>query len=112
VVESFVEGDTPSTKAALATLRAVTEAKRVLVVLPFDDEQNWLSLRNLPDVHLLESGQLNTYDVLVADEVVFTSAALDEFLGRPATTVEVTEAAGEADDETDVEDETGEEDAE
>ena len=54
---------------------------KVLVVLAEDDEINWISLRNLPTVHLLASGQLNTYDVLVADEVVFTAAALDEFLG-------------------------------
>jgi large subunit ribosomal protein L4 len=86
VVETFVEGEAPSTKAAVKVLRAVTEARRVLVVLPSDDEMNWLSLRNVASVHLLESGQLNTYDVLIADDVVFTRAALDEFLGvsRPA----------------------------
>jgi large subunit ribosomal protein L4 len=84
VVESFVDAETPSTKAALATLAAVTESTKVLVVLTADDEMNWLSLRNLPTVHLLEAGQLNTYDVLVADEVVFTTEALDEFLGVPA----------------------------
>ncbi|MFY1673330.1 50S ribosomal protein L4 [Plantactinospora sp. WMMB334] len=81
VVETFVTGEQPSTKAALAVLRRVTEAKRVLVVLSSTDEQNWLSLRNEPRVHLLEAGQLNTYDVLVADDVVFTREALDEFLG-------------------------------
>jgi large subunit ribosomal protein L4 len=85
VVESFVDGDTPSTKAALATLTALTEAKRVLVVLSVEDELNWLSLRNLPNVHLLEASQLNTYDVLLADQVVFTGAALDEFLGVPTS---------------------------
>jgi large subunit ribosomal protein L4 len=84
VIESFVDGDTPSTKAALAALRAVTESRKVLVVLGVEDELNWLSLRNVPTVHLLEAGQLNTYDVLVADEVVFTTEALDEFLGVPA----------------------------
>jgi large subunit ribosomal protein L4 len=83
VVESFVDGDTPSTKAALATLTAVAESTKVLVVLAATDELNWLSLRNVPTVHLLEAGQLNTYDVLVADEVVFTAEALDEFLGVP-----------------------------
>jgi large subunit ribosomal protein L4 len=62
----------------------VTDAKRVLVVLGRDDELNWRSLRNEPRVHLLEAGQLNTYDVLVADDVVFTKEALDEFLGGPA----------------------------
>ena len=82
VVSGFVEGETPSTKAALAALKAVVaEAKRVLVVLGEDDELNWVSLRNLPQVHLLEAGQLNTYDVLVSDEVVFTADALNDFLG-------------------------------
>jgi large subunit ribosomal protein L4 len=80
VVESFVDGERPSTKAALATLRAVTGSNKVLVVLAGQDELNWLSLRNLPTVHLLEAGQLNTYDVLVANEIVFTAEALDQFL--------------------------------
>jgi large subunit ribosomal protein L4 len=82
VVEAFVTGDRPSTKAALATLRKATGSTKVLVVLSSTDEINWLSLRNEPTVHLIESGQLNTYDVLVADEVVFTTDALDEFLGH------------------------------
>jgi large subunit ribosomal protein L4 len=81
VVEAFVTGDRPSTKAALATLRKATGSTKVLVVLSSADEINWLSLRNEPTVHLIEAGQLNTYDVLVADEVVFTKDALDEFLG-------------------------------
>lgn len=88
VVEAFVTGDKPSTKAALATLRAATQATRVLVVLSAEDELNWVSLRNEPSVHLIEAGQLNTYDVLVADDVVFTKEALDEFLGVPAQTEE------------------------
>ena len=84
VVSTFVDGDAPKTKAALATLQSVTQAKRVLVVLDRDDTLSWVSLRNLPQVHLLEAGQLNTYDVLVADEVVFTEAALAEFVSGPA----------------------------
>jgi large subunit ribosomal protein L4 len=84
VVEGFVTGDQPSTKAALATLRKATESRKVLVVLSSLDELNWLSLRNEPTVHLIEPGQLNTYDVLVADDVVFTRDALDEFLGTSA----------------------------
>jgi large subunit ribosomal protein L4 len=80
VVSAFVEGDAPKTKTALATLGAITQAKRVLVVLDREDVLNWVSLRNLPQVHLIEAGQLNTYDVLVADEVVFTEAALAEFV--------------------------------
>ncbi|MFI5839839.1 50S ribosomal protein L4 [Catenuloplanes sp. NPDC051500] len=81
VVEAFVSGEAPSTKAALATLRKVTEETKVLVVLTSEDELNWLSLRNEPTVHLLEVGQLNTYDVLNALAVVFTKDALDEFTG-------------------------------
>jgi large subunit ribosomal protein L4 len=88
VVEAFVSGDKPSTKAAIATLRKATEARKVLVVLSSTDELNWLSLRNESTVHLIEAGQLNTYDVLVADEVVFTKEALDEFLGGPDETGE------------------------
>jgi large subunit ribosomal protein L4 len=88
VVESFVEGETPRTKDALKTLRAITEAPRVLVVLTRDDEVGWLSLRNVPEVHLIAADQLNTYDVLVSDDVIFTRAALDEFLGRSASTQE------------------------
>ncbi|MGY1641685.1 50S ribosomal protein L4 [Geodermatophilus sp. SYSU D00703] len=85
VVSTFVDGDAPKTKAALATLEAITTAKRVLVVLDREDVLNWVSLRNLPQVHLIEAGQLNTYDVLVSDEVVFTEAALAEFVAGPAT---------------------------
>jgi large subunit ribosomal protein L4 len=88
VVSTFVDGETPKTKAALATLAKVADAGRVLVVLGREDEVNWLSLRNVPEVHLLSADQLNTYDVLVADEVVFTADALDEFLGVPAATAE------------------------
>jgi large subunit ribosomal protein L4 len=84
VVEAFIAGETPSTKAAVATLRKVTESTKVLVVLSSTDELNWVSLRNEPTVHLIEAGQLNTYDVLVANEIVFTKEALDEFLGVPA----------------------------
>jgi large subunit ribosomal protein L4 len=85
VVESFVDGDTPKTRAAMARLKAATEAVRVLVVLSRDDEPAWLSLRNVNEVHLLAADQLNTYDVLVADDVVFTKEALEEFLGVPAS---------------------------
>jgi large subunit ribosomal protein L4 len=83
VVESFVDNDTPHTKTALATLKAITEARRVLVVLSPTDANNWLSLRNVAEVHLLAADQLNTYDVLVSDEVIFTKEALEEFLGVP-----------------------------
>ena len=84
VVSAFVDGDAPKTKAALATLNAITQAKRVLIVLDRDDVLNWVSLRNVPQVHLIEAGQLNTYDVLISDEVVFTETALAEYVAGPA----------------------------
>jgi large subunit ribosomal protein L4 len=83
VVSALVDGDTPSTKAAAATLAKVSGARRVLVVAERNDELTWKSLRNVPSVHLLEPGQLNTYDVLVSDDVVFTQGALDAFLAGP-----------------------------
>jgi large subunit ribosomal protein L4 len=82
VVSSFADGDTPSTRTARTALQAVTDARKVLVVLDRDDVAGWKSLRNVPSVHLLDEGQLNTYDVLVSDDVVFTRAALDAFLAR------------------------------
>jgi large subunit ribosomal protein L4 len=85
VVEAFVGGEKPSTKAAMATLAKTTESTKVLVVLSDTDDMSWMSLRNVPSVHLIEAGQLNTYDVLVAEAVVFTTEALGEFLGVPAT---------------------------
>lgn len=84
VVSSLVEGDAPSTKQALAVLAAVTETRKVLVALHRTEDVAWLSLRNAADVHVLTVDQLNAYDVLVADEIVFTSAALDAFVAGPA----------------------------
>jgi large subunit ribosomal protein L4 len=84
VVPSLVEGDAPSTKAAAAKLAEVTSAKNILVVAERSDELTWKSLRNVAAVHVLEPGQLNTYDVLISDDVVFTQGALDAFLAGPA----------------------------
>jgi large subunit ribosomal protein L4 len=83
VVDRLVEGDVPSTKSAVALLKGVTEHKNVLVVLQRTDEVSYKSLRNVPTVHLLEVGQLNTYDVLVNDAVVFTQGAYDQFVAGP-----------------------------
>ena len=77
VVDTIVDADSPSTKAAAAALASLTERPRPLVVLTRADEVNAKSLRNLPDVHVLVADQLNAYDVLCADDVVFTSAALE-----------------------------------
>src|ERR1700728_2242201 len=84
VVTSFVEDEVPRTKDALAVLNKVTDGavRNVLVVTGHDDELSWKSLRNVPFVHLLAEDQLNTYDVLASDYVVFTKAALDAFVER------------------------------
>ena len=84
VVTSFVEGDVPKTREALAVLSTVTDGadRNILVVTLRDDELTWKSLRNVPAVHLLAEDQLNTYDVLVSDHVVFTEAALSAFVER------------------------------
>ena len=82
VITEFVTTGTPSTKAALAALRHLTDRDKVLVVTTREDELTVRSLRNLPETRLLPADQLNTYDVLATDDVVFTADALDAFLGR------------------------------
>jgi large subunit ribosomal protein L4 len=82
VVESLVSGDLPSTKTALAALRGlVADRASFLVVLERSDALTWLSLRNAVEVHIVAVDQLNTYDVLDADDVVFTRGAYDAFVG-------------------------------
>ncbi|ACZ84086.1 50S ribosomal protein L4 [Streptosporangium roseum] len=82
VVSALVQGETPKTKAALESLRKITQTRSVLVVVDEGDELTWLSLRNAPEVHLLDAGQLNTYDVLCYDDVVFTQEAYDQVVTR------------------------------
>ena len=86
VVTALFEGDKPSTKTALAALRAIVEDRQALVVLERGNELTALSLRNVPEVHVLWADQLNTYDVLDADDIVFTQAALESFLGTKEET--------------------------
>ena len=80
VLSSLVEGDTPSTKTAWAAITGLSERPNFLVVLDRADEVGLKSLRNIPEVHVLFADQLNTYDVLCADDVVFTQAALDAYV--------------------------------
>ena len=86
VVTALFEGEKPSTKVALAALRAIVEDRQALVVLERGNELTALSLRNVPEVHVLWADQLNTYDVLDADDIVFTQAALESFLGTKEET--------------------------
>lgn len=86
VISEIVSGDTPSTKAAIAALTAVAgDLSKVLVVLDRFEDVAWLSLRNVSTVHALAVDQLNTYDVLANDKVVFTSAALAAFVAGPGS---------------------------
>ena len=84
IVTSFIEGDVPSTKTAVAVLDTLTGGadRNILVVVTADDDVTWKSLRNVPAVHLLAEDQLNTYDVLDSDYVVFTRAAFSAFVER------------------------------
>ncbi len=79
VVESLSLADKPSTKAAQAYLAKFTKQKNVLVVLDRTDELSYLSLRNLQNVHVIPVDQLNAYDILNSDDLVFTKSAIEEF---------------------------------
>ena len=103
VVESFVSGDKPSTKGALAALSGLTDRRRLLIVLDRGDDMTWLSLRNVDSVHLLAVDQLNTYDVLVSDDVVFTKSAYDAFVTTRVTTGTRTAAGNGTDNGADQE---------
>jgi large subunit ribosomal protein L4 len=95
VFSSLVEGDNPSTKAAWAILDGLSERKNLLVVVERNDATSWRSLRNLENVHVLVPDQLNTYDVLCADDVVFTEGSLSTFLAGPTKGGSAKVAVGE-----------------
>lgn len=84
VIDTFGIDGKPSTKAAREVLTAVAPGRRVLVVLTREDDLSMLSLRNLPGLHILAWDQLNAYDVVVSDDLVFTKAAFDEFVAARA----------------------------
>ncbi|MFT4297531.1 MAG: 50S ribosomal protein L4 [Micropruina sp.] len=92
VIDAIVAGEVPSTKAALQALASIAGGK-ILVVLSRDEDVAWLSLRNVPSVHALAVDQLNAYDVLNSDDIVFTTAALAAFTGTEAA--EATETASQ-----------------
>jgi len=73
----------PSTKAAIAAVRQFSDRKNVLVVLSRAEDISWRSLRNAEDMHLLVPDQLNAYDILKSDDLVFTQAAINDFLAGP-----------------------------
>jgi large subunit ribosomal protein L4 len=79
-VTELVGGQTPSTKSAKSFLATLTERRKVLVVIGRSDEVSAKSVRNLPGVHVIAPDQLNTYDVLDADDLVFSVEALDAYI--------------------------------
>jgi len=81
VVDSITSA--PSTKAAIAAVRQFSDRKNVLVVLSRAEDIAWRSLRNAEDMHLLVPDQLNAYDILKSDDLVFTQAAINDFLAGP-----------------------------
>ena len=84
IISEFAIGSVPSTKAAAAVLAQLTKRRNVLVVLDRTDDLSYKSLRNLQSVHVLPVDQLNAYDVLLSDDLVFTKAALDAYIAGPA----------------------------
>ena len=96
VITEVVTGEAPSTKAATAALAALGLEGSVLVAIDRGDDLAAMSLRNVPTVHVLYVDQLNTYDVLCSDQVLFTSTALDAFLAGPATGKSVKAVATES----------------
>jgi large subunit ribosomal protein L4 len=91
VVDALVSAEVPSTKTAAELLARVAPGKNVLVVLDRADEVAWKSVRNLKSLHVLTWDQLNAYDVLVSDDIVFTKSAFDSFVAsKTPSTTEVT----------------------
>jgi large subunit ribosomal protein L4 len=101
LVESLVSE--VSTKAAARSLARLTDRPRPLVVVARDDETTWLSLRNIPAVAIVAVDQLNTYDVIKSDDVVFTKAAYEALVGQPVEIADVAAADVAAADEVELE---------
>ena len=89
VIDQFGIQDAPSTKAAASFLSQISTARNILVVLDRSDEVSYMSLRNLQNVHVIPVDQLNAYDVLHAEDLVFTAAALTSFVGSSVKSEEV-----------------------
>ena len=79
-ITELLGGQTPSTKTAKTFLESLTDRRKVLVVIGRTDEVGAKSVRNLPGVKVIAPDQLNTYDVLDADDLVFSVEALNAFI--------------------------------
>jgi len=85
VIDQIAES--PSTAASIAAVRQFSNRKNLLVVVSRTEDIAWRSLRNATDLHLIVNDQINAYDVLKSDDVVFTEKAIREFITKPATAV-------------------------
>jgi large subunit ribosomal protein L4 len=112
VVADLTIGDVPSTKTALSLVAKALGGDKIttktLVVLHRDEDLAWISLRNAAALHVITVDQLNAYDVLVNDDVVFTASALSTYVSGPtkgktakavATESEATEAAASSEND-------------
>jgi len=86
----------PSTKAAIAAVRQFSDRKNLLVVVSRTEDLAWRSLRNADDLHLLVPDQLNAYDILKSDDVVFSETAIKDFLKAPSKGKGATSVARES----------------
>ncbi|GAA0998385.1 MULTISPECIES: 50S ribosomal protein L4 [Subtercola] len=93
VVDSLTLGPVPSTKTAIALLEQIATSKHVLVVVERGDDIAVKSVRNVPEIHVLTYDQLNAYDVLVSDDIVFTKGAIDGFIASKTTNTKAEVAA-------------------
>ena len=85
VIDQIAES--PSTAASIAAVRQFSDRKNLLVVVSRTEDIAWRSLRNATDLHLIVNDQINAYDVLKSDDVVFTEKAIREYITKPATAV-------------------------
>ena len=79
-VVDFGIKDVPSTKTAVAALTPVTNNQFTTVVLSRENINEWMSVRNIPTVHVIFADQLNTYDVVTAQYVVFSKEGFEAFV--------------------------------
>ena len=89
VIDSLSVGEVPSTKTIVALLASITTSSHVLIVIERNDIVSQKSVRNIPGVHVLTWDQLNAYDVVVSDDIVFTKSAFDGFVTGPVKTAKV-----------------------
>ena len=94
VVESW-DFETPNTKAAKLALEAIGAEGKVLVVVDIQDSNTHKSFRNLGHVNVLSADQLNVFDILVSDSVVFTKSSLPSIEVEDVSAAKASQSTGE-----------------